>query len=135
MDRRRLSKEYRRNFDPEHAKQIKELLALDNQKEKVNQLIFKHQNQQFFLAKDSRKKFKARKGGVTRHAAEEEKPLGLRHAQAGEGKPEAHGHFPEASQAGGERQFVSRTSKSGAGANQRNEKEEKTKGSEGSEDK
>lgn len=62
VDRSRLSREYRRNFDSEHSQQIKKLLALDNRVEKVNQLIFKHQNQQFFLAKDSRKKFKAKKG-------------------------------------------------------------------------
>jgi hypothetical protein len=57
-----LSKEYKRNYDPEHNEQIKKLLSLDNEKKKINQLIFKKQNEQFFLAKDSRKKFKKKRG-------------------------------------------------------------------------
>jgi hypothetical protein len=67
VDSTLLSKEFKRNYDPAHCKEIKSLLSLDNEKEKINQMIFKKQNQQFFLAKDLRKKSKAKRGKLTKN--------------------------------------------------------------------
>lgn len=57
-----MTENYKQNYDSEHCQHITDLLGVNNKKEKVNQMLFKRDHKQYFLAKEHGKNKQKKKG-------------------------------------------------------------------------